>query len=142
MAAYWNLVEPSVEEDPMVPAKNKTILVVEDDDQLRDIIVRMLERGGFTALSAPTAVKGLSLYHANHSQIDLAVIDMVMPGMSGLDLAAELGRQQPNLKILYISGYGSSIAMESVQRYSPQSVLTKPFTQKKLIDCIETLCRA
>jgi CheY-like chemotaxis protein len=57
----------------------------------------------------------------------------VMPGVSGLDLAAILGRDYPNLKILYISGYIGSLAAEALARRSPERVLLKPFTEDALL---------
>jgi DNA-binding NtrC family response regulator len=66
--------------------------------------------------------------------IALAIIDMVMPGMSGLDLAAELDRLRPGMKILYTSGHVSSVAMESIAQRSPDRVLFKPFDGNELLD--------
>jgi FixJ family two-component response regulator len=64
---------------------------------------------------------------------------MVMPGMSGLDLAAELERLRPGVKILYTSGYGSSVAMESISHRSPDRVLLKPFDAAELVERVSRL---
>ena len=63
-----------------------------------------------------------------------------MPGLSGLDLAVQLARDLPALKILYISSAIESIAMESLHRRSPESVLLKPFTVPELLLRVHTLC--
>src|SRR5689334_7972748 len=89
-----------------------TILVVEDQPEMRHLICRMLERSNFAALESGTAQQGLSLLDS-HPEIQLAVIDMVMPGMSGLDLAAEMGRHHAGIHILYISGFVASIAIQA-----------------------------
>ncbi len=64
---------------------------------------------------------------------------MVMPGVSGLDLAADLGREYPNLKILYISGYVGSLVAEALARRSPERVLMKPFTEEALLARVRDL---
>jgi hypothetical protein len=116
-----------------------TILVVEDDTSLCRLVVRMLVRGGFETLAAETASEGLALVHDRQGAFDLAIIDMVMPGMSGLDLASDLGREYPGLKILYISGYVDSLAADALTRRTPDRVLLKPFTEEALLERVRTL---
>jgi CheY-like chemotaxis protein len=116
-----------------------TILVVEDNGALRRLMARVLSDQGFEVLQASTAIKGLELFQAQSESVALAVVDMVMPGMSGLDLAAELERLRPGIKILYTSGYGSSVAMESISRRSPDRVLLKPFDAAELVERVSRL---
>jgi CheY-like chemotaxis protein len=119
-------------------ASPATVLVVEDQTAMRSLICRMLERGHFAALEAGAAQDGLDLIEA-HPEVRLAIIDMVMPGVSGLDLAAELSRCHPGIHILYISGYVTSIAMQAIADHSPNAVLLKPFTQTRLIERVRHL---
>lgn len=116
-----------------------TILVVEDNAALRRMIVRFLDGGGFAVLAAEGAAEGLSLARERQGLLDLAIVDLVMPGMSGLDLASELDREYPELKILYISGYVDSIAADVLSRRSPDHVLLKPFGEKALLDRVALL---
>jgi two-component system cell cycle sensor histidine kinase/response regulator CckA len=116
-----------------------TILVVEDDRSVRQLIVQTLSHNGFAALEAGSGVDGLAAFQAGHGAFNLVIVDMIMPGMSGLDLAAELARRQPNVKILYISGYGDSIAMESIARQWPDFVLLKPFSTWTLVSRVQQL---
>ena len=118
------------------------ILVVEDQAALRHLIVRMLKCGGFDTVDAGAASDGLSLVRQRRGVIDLAIIDMVMPGMSGLDLATDFDREFPDLKILYISGYVDSIAANVLSRQSPDRVLLKPFTEEQLLDRVRLLLGA
>jgi CheY-like chemotaxis protein len=108
------------------------ILVGEDEALIRRLIRCMLERSQFDVFEAGTARHGLSLLQS-HPEIQLAILDMVMPGMSGLDLAAEMSRHHRNTKILYITGYVGSIAMEAIADRHPDAVLFKPFTEPQLI---------
>jgi CheY-like chemotaxis protein len=109
------------------------ILVVEDNGALRRLMVRILEGCGYSVLAAPSGPAGLELFRQHSASVDLAIVDMVMPGMSGLDLAAEIGRCRPDTKILYITGHTSSVAIESISRRSPDYVLLKPFDAGDLI---------
>jgi len=118
------------------------ILVVEDNGALRRLMARVLADQGFQVLQAASAIKGLELFQAQPESVALAVVDMVMPGMSGLDLAAELERLRPGIKILYTSGYGSSVAMESISHRSPDRVLLKPFDAAELVDRVSRLAGA
>jgi CheY-like chemotaxis protein len=125
--------------DVVTEDAQRAILVVEDHESLRSLLGITLRHHGFATLEAGNAAEALRLFHAHRSVIDLAIIDMVLPGMSGLDLAVELERQQPDLKILYTSGYVNSIAMEVIARHSPELVLLKPFTQPRLIEQVAYL---
>jgi len=116
-----------------------TVLVVEDDVQMRRLLALMLQRHGFAVLKAATARQGLEVADRWRHAIDLAIVDMVMPGMSGLDLAAEFGRNHLDIKVLYISGYVASIAMQAIADRTPEAVLLKPFTEDRLIERVQHL---
>jgi two-component system cell cycle sensor histidine kinase/response regulator CckA len=126
----------------MTPYQPVTVLVVEDEAAVRRLITRMLGKCGFAVLEAGTASQGMALFHQHHERIGLVIVDMVMPGMSGLDLAAELGREHPGLRILYISGYTESVVIESLQHHAPDVVLQKPFTETALIERVTHLLHA
>ena len=115
------------------------VLVVEDDPALLRLIQCMLADGGMTAFTATKAADGLALVRERRGDFDLAIIDIVMPGMSGLDLATDLDREYPNLKILYISGYVGSLAAEAIARRTPDRVLLKPFTEPVLLERVRAL---
>lgn len=115
------------------------ILVVEDNGALRRLMLRILTGSGYGVLEASTGAQALELFRQRSPSVDLAIIDMVMPGLSGLDVAAEMERHQPGMKILYISGYASSVAIESISRRSPDRVLIKPFDAAQLIERVAFL---
>jgi two-component system C4-dicarboxylate transport response regulator DctD len=122
--------------------KKKTVLLVEDDTRLRRLMARNLTARGLQVIEAESAAVAFNLAFGLQGAINLAIVDMVMPGMSGLDLAAVLGRTYPEIKILYISGHGTSLAIEAISEYAPEAVLIKPFTQQALADKVEELLRA
>jgi len=116
-----------------------TVLVVDDAAALREFVMDELESHGIATIGAADGDSGLEVFLANRDRIDLVIVDMLMPKMSGLDLAAELERRKPGVKILYISGQGDSIAMESIQRQSAERVLLKPFKPGALMERVTQL---
>jgi CheY-like chemotaxis protein len=119
--------------------RSPVILLVEDQAAVRRVITEMLCRHGFQVLTAAAAADGQALFDKHHEEISLVVLDMIMPGMSGLDLAASLTRTHPAMKILYISGYVDSIAIQSISRRSSEVVLCKPFTEESLVERVRQL---
>ena len=117
----------------------KTILVVDDQAQIRGLIRQVLEPRGAVILDAANAYRALAVWQRHKDTIALAIIDFLMPGMSGLDLAAQLQRDKPALKILYMSSAVESIAMESLIRRSPDLVLLKPFTVPELLEKLHAI---
>ncbi|MBA2297287.1 MAG: PAS domain S-box protein [Actinobacteria bacterium] len=92
-----------VPEPPIVTFGTETILVVEDEDTIRRLVSDVLERSGYTVLAAPAGAEAIDLLHAN--DVDLLLTDVIMPGMSGPDLARIALAHQPDLHVLFTSGY-------------------------------------
>lgn len=125
----------------MIGGRQQQILLVEDNGALRRLMLRILAGSGYSVLEAASGARGLELFREHAISVDLAILDMVMPGMSGLDVAAEIERHRPGMKILYISGHASSVAIESISRRSPDRVLLKPFDAGELIDRVTSLLK-
>ncbi|HLK62193.1 MAG TPA: response regulator [Bryobacteraceae bacterium] len=115
------------------------ILVVDDDPGVRRWLQRILHKYGYYAIAVGDTLQGLAAFAQGEDEIVLAIVDMVLPGAPGLDLAAELGRRRPDLRVLYISGCVDSIAMRAIARTSPEVVLLKPFTERSFIDRVGQL---
>ncbi|HLK68669.1 MAG TPA: response regulator [Bryobacteraceae bacterium] len=126
----------------MANCSPQTILVVDDQTPVRQLISRMLTRSGFHTIEAGNGAQALAQFEDEHCSIDLAIIDMIMPRMSGLDVAAELSRQHPEVKILYLSPNSASIASDCIRRRAPQHLLLKPFTERSLVDRVQGLLAA
>jgi len=115
------------------------VLVVEDDPALLHLIELVLAGGGFDVEPAGNAADGLARVRRRQGGFDLAIVDIVMPRVSGLDLAGDLDREFPNLKILYISGFVGSLAAQALARRSPDRVLLKPFSDQDLLHRVRAL---
>ncbi|NNN09308.1 MAG: response regulator [Acidimicrobiaceae bacterium] len=110
-----------------------TILLVEDDANLRRLAFQVLQRNGFVVLEAVSAEDALEIFHRLHEPLDLLVSDVVLPEMAGPVLAATLQRAQPGLVVLMMSGTASSDAISALTPGSA-TFLAKPFKPSTLVD--------
>ncbi len=114
-----------------------TILLVEDEEGLRALNARGLASRGYTVLEASNGVEALELIEKNSGSIDLVVSDVVMPEMDGPTLLREMRKANPDLKMIFVSGY----AEEAFQKHLPPggqfAFLPKPFTLKQLVAAVK-----
>jgi CheY-like chemotaxis protein len=112
-----------------------TVLVVEDEAGVRAMAVRTLELGGFRVLQAADGASALAMVE-RHGPPDVVLTDLVMPGISGADLARRLGQRWPALPILFMSGY----SVESLRQQGTIGVeaitIQKPFSPETLLDSV------
>ncbi len=118
-----------------------TILVVDDEFPVRLMIRTTLAGAGYRVLDAGNARDAGFLMKAHRGAIDALIVDIVMPGVSGLDFASQVFTTHPESRILYISGFHGSVAVESIRRRSPANLLTKPFTGAQLLARVRELVR-
>ena len=112
----------------------ETLLLVEDNDSVRQVTAESLRRRGYTVYEARNAEEALEWFLASNIKFDLLVTDVVMPGLSGPNLAARLVRQNPQLKVLYISGYTEDATAVQGNFWGGVPLLQKPFTPTQLAD--------
>jgi signal transduction histidine kinase len=118
-----------------------TVFIVDDEAAVRRLIRQALAPYGCTILEAGSGEEALGVAAVHDGKIDLAIVDFVMPGLNGLDLALQLERKHPAMKTLYVSSAIESIGMVSMLRHAPERVLLKPFTAEQLIERVRTLVR-
>ena len=109
-----------------------TILLVEDEEGLRALNARGLASRGYTVLEAGNGVEAIEAFD-KHGHVDLVVSDVVMPEMDGPTLLKELRQRDPNVKIIFVSGYAEEAFSKNLPSQEQYAFLAKPFTLKQLV---------
>jgi DNA-binding response OmpR family regulator len=122
--------------------ERNTIVVADDDGLVRQFVSLVLTKAGFHVIQATGGEQAEELIRTNRSSVALAICDIRMPGLSGLDVAATLSHQKAAFPVLLISGVVDSIAVESILLKNPSAILTKPFTGPELVDRVRALIAA
>lgn len=110
----------------------ETILLAEDEESVRNITARFLERLGYHVLSTESPAQALALVEGYEGTIDLLLTDVIMPGATGRDLAIALQALRPQVKVVYMSGYTGDVIAERGVLRSEVHFLQKPFTKDEL----------
>lgn len=118
---------------------NETILVVDDEEPIRDLVRQHLEGMGYTVLVAENGPAALTLSRDHHGPIHLLLTDVLMPEMTGSVLASRLGATRPETKVLYISGYTPNVAVHYSVPNPGTAFLPKPFTKETLLSTIRSI---
>jgi hypothetical protein len=113
---------------------SETILVVEDDEMVRNLVRETLQREGYKVMDAPGPAEARRVSERNKTPIHLLITDVVMPKVSGRDLALDLCRRRPGMKVLYMSGYTDSAIVNSGILQKEVAFLQKPFTPATLAE--------
>ena len=120
---------------------SETILVVEDDEPLRDLVVQMLQDAGYRVIEANQAEIALDIVKASNPAIDLLLTDAIMPGKSGAELLEQAKAIRPELHSLLMSGYTGDLMALSGGRFSKAGFLEKPFTRASLLGKVRSVLR-
>ena len=128
-------VPPESDQEPeMMPGSSQTILLVEDDESVRLVTVDFLENYGYNVLHAATPDEAMLIFDANSGTIDLLVTDILMPGITGPDLARKMTESISGLKFLFISGYTSDFLENKGDLQTDMPFLLKPYSGKELAE--------
>jgi CheY-like chemotaxis protein len=111
---------------------SETILLVEDDEAVRSLASYYLQANGYTILGAANGDAALRLFEKQADTIDLLITDVVMPRMSGRELADQLVAKRPNLRVLYLSGYTNDAVLRHGVSHDQAHFLQKPFSPMSL----------
>ena len=113
--------------------KPQTILLVDDEKMVLDLVTRILDEEGYSVLPAASGREGLAIAQAHKGRIDLLLTDIVMPGMSGGELAQQVLQLCPGIRVLYMSGYTKYTAVGHGVLESVNPFIWKPFDSVQLL---------
>ena len=121
---------------PPVDSK-ETVLLVEDEGMIRDLLREALKKSGYTVLAAQNGGDAIAICKKHKGPIHLIVTDVVMPKMSGCELVERLSTMRPKMKVLYISGYTKGTTVHQIQSDSDVEYVEKPFSTSFLVHKIQ-----
>ncbi|MDR3578574.1 MAG: response regulator [Oryzomonas sp.] len=120
-------------------SERRTILVVDDDTQIREMLQDCLEEYGFSVLTATDGVEACALFMKESARIDLVVSDMLMPKMNGFYAYKVMCRVKPGLKAILVSGYPNGVKMAGDGNINIPEFMSKPISPKGLIMKIQEM---
>lgn len=116
---------------------NKTILVVDDEQNVRQLICKVLEKEGFTVLTACNGSEGLEIFHKN--SIDLIISDIKMPEMSGIEFLHKVKEEEPGIGFILITAFATTETAIDAIRSGAQDYITKPFDLKEIVTTVRKI---
>ena len=126
-------------EPESLPTGNETILLVDDEDSIRDFLAEILSEQGYKVFEASNGEEGLQVFNECNENIHLLISDVTMPKMGGPELANELRKLQPNIKALFISGNVEDKYINEQTADPNTSFLQKPFTYDSIISIVREI---
>ena len=130
-------------EQPADLSGSESILLVEDEPLVRRLTARILSGRGYRVLEAPAPAQALELVLAGSEPIDLLLTDVVMPGMSGHELASRIRRVRPSIRVIYMSGYSESLVQaQGLDDPERSCYVSKPFSTSTLLESVRSALAA
>jgi CheY-like chemotaxis protein len=116
-----------------------TVLMVEDESTLRLAVSKMLRTKGFTVIEAANGKTGVDLFRASAREIDVVLLDLTLPGLSGREVLSELRRIRPDMKVMITSAYNRELAQTTLGGLQPWLFIRKPYEINELTGLLRKL---
>jgi CheY-like chemotaxis protein len=124
--------EAAAPQSSRAPRGVETVLLVEDEPSVRSLAQAILTRQGYQVLVADSGANALAIWEARRGRIDVLLTDVIMPQMSGGELAHQLRERNPGLKVLFMSGYTDDMLADHGVLAGETQLIPKPFTAESL----------
>ena len=118
-----------------------TVLVVEDEEELRLAVSKMLRKRGFYVVDAGDGTAGVKLFRANERKIDVVLLDLTLPGMTGREVLEEMRGVRPDLKVIVTTAYSQATAVKTLGGHQAWFYIRKPYRAAELTDLLQTVTR-
>ncbi|MBM3300484.1 MAG: response regulator, partial [Deltaproteobacteria bacterium] len=117
----------------------ETLLLIDDEEYLRNLGEEILTRFGYSVITAPSAREGLRLYEENRDRIALVLLDVIMPEMSGKECLREILKIDPLAKVILVSGYANASSLESDDYRRARGFVRKPYESRRLLELVRSV---
>jgi PAS domain S-box-containing protein len=114
----------------------RTVLVIDDEDDIREVVQEVLESRQVRVLTAENGPRGIELFKAHADEIDLVLLDMMMPGLNGEEVMSEILAMRPDARVVLSSGYSEAEAIERLTDGRPAAFVQKPYTMNTLLTAV------
>jgi two-component system, cell cycle sensor histidine kinase and response regulator CckA len=114
--------------------------VVEDEDELRQAVSKLLRKRGFGVVEARDGRAAVDLFRANQQTIDVVLLDLTLPGMTGREVLEELRRLRPDLKVIITTAYSRDTALKALGGQHAWFYIRKPYRAVELVDLLQDIC--
>jgi CheY-like chemotaxis protein len=151
VTTYWPVVDGAVNDAELMPPSEldpsgtETILLVEDQAEVRAVMRRLLEQHGYTVIEAEDANRAIAIEASYDEPIDLLVTDIIMPGLDGVELAAQIVQRRPEMGVLLVTGYAAREAVDRGLNDLHAGFMRKPFVPtcfaQEVRACLDRTCR-
>lgn len=121
---------------------NRTILIVDDEPVLREMTSRILLLKGCQVLTADSGEEALTIYQQCGDEIDAIILDMIMPGIGGMECFRKIKGLDANAKVAIVSGYIQEESLNELKALGSCEILAKPYRSSDLLKCLEELLAA
>lgn len=138
MNSVFNLVKNHATPMKRMPPAAFTVLVVDDEEPVRRFVERVLREAGYKTATAADGPEAIEVAKKMES-LDILVTDVMMPQMTGDELARRLRLNEPKLKILYLTGYSDRLFKDKVTLWEDEAFLDKPCSVKSLLEAVSLL---
>jgi PAS domain S-box-containing protein len=128
--------EPVVEPPPVEWRGSGTLLVVDDDTGVRDLVEELSRRRGFRVLAAEDGRRAMEIFRAHAGEIEAALLDVTMPGMNGSEVAGGMRRIRSDVPIVFMSGFAEEYATSGWLETAAVGFVQKPFTEEQLVEAL------
>jgi DNA-binding response OmpR family regulator len=118
-----------------------TVLIVEDEEALRIPVSKMLRRKGFSVIEAPDGAVACDLFRANQRDVDVVLLDLTLPGMSGHDALAAMRQLCPHVNVILTTAYCQEEALADLGGQEPLGFIRKPYRMSELLFLLRSACR-
>ncbi|MBI9101908.1 MAG: response regulator [Spirochaetales bacterium] len=121
----------------MAIEKKPHILIIDDEEIIRDLVVDILEESRYEVSDFSSGEEALKYFRLNSEEIDLVLLDIIMPEMGGSEVFAKLREIDPDVKVILLSGYSRNVEIETLLTWKNTEFFQKPISVKGLLDMVK-----